>query len=167
MYNAKKNVKSMCTTPAQRKDLVRNLGCFTNETITELVAMSHQITTLVEYLANMTDLNRIIPGLCCGYHIFLSEIRPQIDNYCKQQDIGVEGTNYFLGLVKSSMADALDMLCGAYESVEQCDKKVPDVVEEIHFARNQTQNVAYNYTAVVPFLKVIQRIDMDRNLQEN
>ena len=164
MSNAKKNVKAVCTRPEQREELVKNINCFTNETLPDLLQITHDVTSLVEYLVNVTDIDRIIPSLCCGYQILVREIKPKVDELCTAQGVGESGTEYFLGLLKAAISDALDMMCGNYDTIDACNKKVPDVVEEFDMAMNSTRNKSYPYTAIVPFLKIIDRIDNANNL---
>lgn len=165
MFNSKKNLRSVCTTVEQRNELVKNLKCFTPETLSQLLQVTHDLTSLVEYLANMTNIDRIIPGMCCGYQVIIPDIKEKLDNLCSQNGIGESGSNYFLGIIKSALADAMDMLCGAYENLDQCNKKVPDIVAEFNLVRNTTVNMKYNHTAIVPFLRVVDRIDTETNLE--
>ena len=66
--------------------------------------------------------------------------------------------------MKNALGDALDLLCGRYETLEQCEMRVPDIVEEYKMVRNVTRNKSYKYTAIVPFLRVIERIDKETNI---
>ena len=164
LANAKKNVKSICTTSKQRTQLVDNLKCFTNETWPEFVQLGYDITSLVDYLANLDNIDNIIPGLCCGYHLIMEVGREKISSLCSQQGVGSSGPEYFLGLVQAAMSDAIDMMCGAYATIDMCEKKNPDLVQEVKMAQNTTANNSYNHTMVIPFLKVIDRIDRETNL---
>lgn len=164
LSNAKKNVKSICATSNQRNEFLNNMKCFTDETFPEFVQLGHDITSLVEYLSNMTNIDDMIPGLCCGYQMIMSNSRQVLEKLCNQQGVGESGPNYFLGLVQAAMSDAIDMMCGSYTTSEVCQKKKPLLVEELKSFQNSTTGVRYNYTMTIPFLKVIDRIDSETNI---
>ena len=164
LSNAKKNTKAVCTTANQRNELVNSLKCFTKDTYPELVQLGHHVTSLVEYLANMTNIDRMIPGMCCGYYILLADAKVKIDQLCSQQGVGQSGSEYFLGMIKSAVSDAVDMMCGSFSTIEQCTKKMPDLIQEINTVREETKDTKYNHTMVLPFLKVIDRIDTETNI---
>lgn len=164
LQNAKKNVKTICATTKERNDFLDNMKCFTNETYPDFVQLGHDITSLVEYLSNMTDIDNMIPGLCCGYQMIMSNSREVLAKLCSQQGVGESGPNYFLGLVQAAMADAIDMMCGSYSTAEVCQKKKPLLVEELRAFQNSTTGVSYNYTLTIPFLRVIDRIDTETNI---
>lgn len=148
----------------QRKQLVENLKCFTKDTYHELVQLGHHVTSLVEYLANMTNIDNMIPGMCCGYYMSLAESKTKIDQLCGDQGVGSSGTEYFLGMIKSAVADAVDMMCGSYPTIKVCEEKSPELVAELTTVMNETRDTKYNYTMVLPFLKVIDRIDTETNI---
>lgn len=164
LSNAKKNVKAVCGTTNNRNELINNMRCFTNETYPKFVQLGHDITSLVNYLSNITDIDNMIPGLCCGYQLIVLNARKTLERLCSQQGVGSSGPDYFLGLVQAAMSDAIDMMCGSYSNMETCEKKKPLLVQEIKTFQNSTDSAVYNYTMVIPFLRVIDRIDRETNL---
>ena len=121
------------------------------------------IISLLEYIAGVEDVNLIIPGLCCGAKRGLAKFAEDLETVCNAE--GMKGTGPWVAkeVVYRILQDALDMMCGAYDTLEICNAKFPDLMLNIENSLNTTET--YNHTLVVPVVKLIQRLDGDLNLE--
>lgn len=166
LSQARRKAKSVCATKESRTELIDSLKCITNDTFKDAAQIGHDITSFVNYLVSIPDINKVIPSLCCGYHIVEANAKAIVDHLCTDQGVGESGSKYLISLIKSTISDALDMMCGGYSTMEICESKVPILLEDIKIAQNNTFGMIYNHSAVVPILKMINRIDTETNLKQ-
>lgn len=165
MAQAKKQVKRVCSTADQRRELLKNFKCITKDNFRQGAQVGHDITSLVSYLANISDVDMIIPNLCCGYHLVIAESKILLDRLCIKEGMGSDASDYILGILRASVSDALDMMCSGYDTTEQCNKKSPGLVSELKLVLKRTKNTRYDHSALIPILKVIERIDTETSFK--
>lgn len=184
MNNSKKNTKAICSTKDKKEgelqlcrravtglkgisppppllisaEYVKNISCFTKQTLAELRKVTFKITSAIEYVSGLDDLDEMIPGLCCGIHEVLKMGSDVVDKMCSNQT-GQQTTQYFMGMLSSALSDSLDLVCGSYDSISTCQRKKPQVLESLRV--KLAEDVSFNYTAIIPMMQVIKKLDSD------
>ena len=160
--NAKKNSKNICSTPKKRREFVTNIGCFTPDTYSELLRIGNNITSLIMHLTNHSDIDDIIPHMCCGFHIVLKRAKEAAQEICSKRGIS-SGSEYFTNIVKSAIGEAFDMMCPGIISYDHCRNNLPRVVANVRRIMKRYSNVNWPYSPAVAFLKVIDRMVKEDN----
>lgn len=122
------------------------------------------IVSLVKYTADLEDLDEAIPSICCGSKIVLEKSETKMENLCSS--VGLKGSGKWLSnLVYNILNDALDVICGGYGALEECEKKKPGLNAKVDSVISSDQT--FNHTIFIPIVKLIKRLDGQINLNED
>ena len=64
---------------------------------------------------------------------------------------------FAMNMISSLLSDSLDLLCGKYPTVESCEQQHPLLMKGIDMA--MLDHRRFNFTAVIPLLDIIQKLD--------
>lgn len=167
LSSARRQSKKICLSKESRVEVVDALKCVSssNESFSDAQQIGHQITSFVTYLVNISDINHVIPSLCCGYRVMLNHAIDTLNDMCGRQHVDDEKSKYLVAMIENILSDAIDMMCSTYQTIEICHEKVPRLMYDMEMNMNETLNVTYNYSAVVPILDMINRIDAETNIR--
>ena len=157
LSNAKKNTRAVCKTAKSRRQFVENLACFTPDTYQKFLQIGNDVTSLIMHLANHSDVDAIIPHMCCGFHLVLKRAKDTAEKMCTASGV-TTGSQYFTNLVKSATSEAFDMMCPGIINANYCNDKLPDVVSNVRKIMKRYKNVKWEYSPAVAFLRVVDRM---------
>ena len=163
MNSIKKTWKTFCLTEENKSLAFRHTKCMKPTNRHKFDQLRDMIISLLEYIAGVEDVNLIIPGLCCGAKRGLAKFAEDLEKVCNAERMKGSGHWVTQEVIYRILQDALDMMCGAYDTLEICNAKFPDLMLNIENSLNTTET--YNHTLVVPVVKLIQRLDGDLNLE--
>lgn len=130
----------------------------TPETKPALGIVYHKVTTLFESVTQFQEMNDFLPAVCCGIRHMITASRKDLAKICARKT-GPESADYFVNLVYTPMAEAVDMLCSGFRTVPDCETKAPRVNSMIKKALNEVKT--YNHTAIVPMVSILARLDQE------
>jgi hypothetical protein len=160
----KKNGDVFCRTPEIRNDNYNHTECFTQELSPKVKKVLNKLTVVVEYVADRPNLDHMIPGLCCGFHRLMGDLESEIGKIC--DPITKRQTGKFIReIVEANIADALDLMCGNFGSLAQCQLKAPEILNEINIKMDENFPL-YNHTAFTGLLRFIEKMDSKVNVKD-
>lgn len=162
--NMKKNYKSFCTVDVEKENIVQHSQCFTLENRDKLSAVVNKLTGLVEYVADRPDPNEMIPGLCCGIVLLGDYLENGVDAICNNTASGLTTGQFTKMIINANTAEALDIMCGNFGTVEACRAKPESKMDQLVTVL-ETANYNYNHTAFVSLLRFIEKMDSAVNVQ--
>lgn len=162
--NMKKNFKTFCQEIGEEEKIVRHSKCFIPENKKPLQMQVHKLTGIVEYVADRPNPDDMIPGLCCGFQLLAQYLEVQVNSICNSTSGNMKTGHFFRFIIENNMSDALDIMCGNYDSIQACETKSPHQMEELKRVV-ENSNIAYNHTAFVSLLRFIERMDSTVNVQ--
>lgn len=160
LSNAKKNARAICSSPKTRREFVSNLACFTPETYPKILQIGNDVTSLILHLANHSDVDAIVPHMCCGFHLVLGRAKDTAEKLCNESGV-TTGSEYFAQLVKSAVSEAFDMMCPGLIDANHCREKLPDVVDNVRKIWRRNRNKKWDVSPAVAFLRIIDRMIVD------
>lgn len=153
--------KKFCTNQKSMEVVFQHLKCIDPETKPVFMRMGDKITTGVTYLANLPQVNDMIPGLCCSL-LDVSEEGEQITAEACRDKTGPETGKFVVEVTYSALSDAVEIMCGNFQTKADCEAKVPDLM------RNMTAVLAspkhHNHSPLKPMLKFVNRMDKEFNV---
>jgi hypothetical protein len=161
LTNVKKAFKRFCLNPESMRLAVSHVKCLDNETRPGFLDIGDKVTTLLYHVSNMTDIDQVIPGVCCGANHLLIYCKEDIEKMCKSRARD-DTDEFFINLVKSLLSDALDLMCGKFSSPKDCRAGAPDVYDNLLVAIDNRRR--HSVSLIVPLLEVIQKLDGQVNL---
>ena len=152
----RKTWKSVCNNDEKRAETYSHLRCLTPETKPEHIKVGMAIVAMSKFVSSLEDLDDGIPGLCCGTKILLNRSTDKLEAICSK--IGYKGSGKWLAdMAYSVTVDALDMICGGYQTLEDCHRKKPQLMIQVN--ESVRDDVEFNHTFVIPIVKLINRLD--------
>ena len=162
MSNVKKTYKTYCLSETNKNLAFRHLRCMRPSNKDGFLQVGSWIISMMNYVSNVEDLDEAIPSMCCGARNLVVKAEQLIESLCSK--VRKDGSGKWMtDLTFSLVADALDLMCAGYSSVEECNKKVPEIMAKVDNAT--ISDGQYNHTAIVPLIKLIKRLDGQINLQ--
>ena len=158
----KKNGKVYCDDPAKRREVVPHTRCLTSAVRPDAVKAINKLTLVVEFVTDQPNIDDMIPGLCCGFLGLMEELEKDMGSKC-DSITRLKTGKFIRQIVEANIADAMDLMCGNFGSVEKCQEKAPDLLNEIKLKMQENQPI-YNHTAFTSLLRFIQRMDSQVNL---
>jgi len=104
----------------------------------------------------------MVPGLCCGFLRLMQEIEKDGTTMCDIKTQAKTG-RFFRDIIALNVADALDLMCGNFGSIENCQEKAPKILEQLNLKMKENEPI-YNHTAFTSLLKFIERMDSKVNV---
>jgi len=152
--NMKKTHKDFCETEETKRMAFYHLQCLTPETKPEFVTVANLIVSMMTYVSKLDDLNEAIPSMCCGIKMLIPTAYEAMEKTCTAVGRKASG-KWLTNLVAGTMDDAMDIMCGAYPTLQDCAKKVPHVIPRIRASFDPN----HNGTILIPFVRLIKRMD--------
>lgn len=164
--NMKRNYKRFCLDEAEKENIVKHSQCFIEENKVQLGGVGHKLTGLVEYVADRPNPDDMIPGLCCGFHLLSKSIFDHVEQVCNTTTgaRGMSTGTFTKMIVDANVAEALDIMCGNFGSLEICNAKSEALVQELKGVIDSSNKV-YDHTAFVALLRFIKKMDSAVNVQ--
>ena len=163
--NIRVGFKKFCGDQEKRVVTMSHLRCLNNSTKDTFVDLGNKITSVLYHISyNITDLNDVIPGACCAVNIVIPETKSDLERTCA----GLSPPNtpeFFIDFVKAVMSDAIDIVCGKYNSPEICLATQPGITRDIMDSLKKRRSL-YENTLIVPLLDIINKLDNNVNLDE-
>lgn len=156
--NMKKMGKMYCERPKWREYAYRHSLCFTEDALNVTRATLNKMTVVIEFAADQPEVDDMIPGLCCGFQSFLTELENDVrfcDKITKRKT-----AKFFRKLIQLNVANTFDSMCVRYSSIRLCHKNVPDIMAEVK-VKIQENYPMYNHTAFVSLLRFIERLESE------
>lgn len=160
----KKNYKTICLKDSELEKIVRHSKCFINDNKATLQLQVQKLTGIVEYVADRPNPDDMIPGLCCGFQLLANLVEHEVDSICNATTAGFRTGQFFKYVIESNISDAMDIMCGNFDSLQVCQQKSPARMEELRTVI-EASNTVYNHTAFVSLLRFIERMDSTVNVQ--
>ena len=168
MQNVKSRViKNLCDTESGKKEFIKHMSCFDPTNIVILHQIVNNLTVIVDHVATKSSDELIIPSLCCGYFKIQEDGLRILNNLCSNRT-GADTAKFAMSLMRSVVADAVDLGCGRYSSKKSCDQYLPEVMKTLGEITDPQPNEPFAmrpYTAIIPMLTVADRLD-DINVKE-
>jgi hypothetical protein len=150
--------KKFCTDRNSMQVVYQHLKCIDSETKPVFMRMGDKITTGVTYLSTLPRVNDMIPGLCCSLLDVAEEGQRTAGEACRRKT-GPETGKFFVEVTYSALSDAVEIMCGNFQTKSECESKVPDLM------RNMTQVLAspkhHNHSPLKPMLVFMRRMDKE------
>ena len=159
--NVKKAYKTFCLNPAQMDVALKHLKCLDNSTKSEWIDIGDKITSMLYSVSDMSNINEVIPGLCCGANHLLIECKEDLKKLCASKAYS-DSDEFFISFVRTLLADTLDVMCGKFGTPQKCRKEAPIVYDAV--LEQISRRKKYSTTLIVPLLQVIQKLDGELNL---
>ncbi|KAI1304881.1 hypothetical protein HDE_01663 [Halotydeus destructor] len=153
----RKGVKEFCGTREIKTRTVRLLRCFRNEDFAILFQEVNRVTAILEEVEQKAPTDALLPNLCCTVQQFLIYARNVIDKLCtKRKDDTI--TDFIFGVFNSLAGDAIDLGCGNYRTVEQCQQNLPDSVDRFNRIDGSDTKA---HTPIIPLLRILDRLNYE------
>lgn len=123
-----------------------------------------KLTGIVEYVADRPNPDDMIPGLCCGFQLLARHIEHEVNQICNSTSGELKTGHLVRQVIEDNISDALEIMCGNFGSLQECDSKSPQRMKELRTVV-QSSNTVYNHTAFVSLLRFIERMDSTVNVQ--
>lgn len=159
----KKNGKFFCENATNARDATRHSSCFEFDMVPKTTAAVNKLTVITEYVADRPDIDDMVPGLCCGFLRLMDELETDFGNLCSNITTGTG--KFARKLIEVNVADALDLMCGNYDTLDKCKERKPHILEQVIQRMNQNTPI-YNHTAFVSLLTFIERMDSKVNIAD-
>lgn len=78
--------------------------------------------------SNMTS-DQLFPLICCSFHELVNCIRSAAVPSCTDEKFHL--TNFFMGHINRLIKDLIDLLCGKWSTIEQCQLSAPEVFDHL------------------------------------
>ena len=158
--NLKKTHKEYCVSPEKRQIAFRHLRCMNPRSKHVFREAGKDLIAFSVYVANMSNVDEIIPLFCCGYNNFAAEMTERAEKACVAE--GMPGSGLFIAnIVKSVLQDPVDIMCGAHSKAEDC--KSPRITENMNgllkFGANKTHADFPFLSSIIPVVKILDRMD--------
>lgn len=134
-----------------------HLRCLSEENKQEMLRISASITAAIDFAASRSNLDEIIPALCCGTHDALLFVENRITQMCRNKTGPLTG-KHFVRVAYTTASDAVDMLCGQYQSITQCKIKEPILTQQVSAVIHSPSN-KYTMTPLIPLMKLLNKLD--------
>jgi len=160
--NMKKNGEKYCDNEEHRVMVTKHSKCMGPEVAEAFNLISNRITILVEKVTDRPDINELIPGLCCGFHLVLDKIEKETKKLC-DKNTGLKTGKFVRNLIRDTMSEAIELLCSQFSTKKICKEKLPAMVGELKESFNQNSPV-YNHTVVTSLIRFFERLDSRVNV---
>ncbi|XP_053212694.1 uncharacterized protein LOC128396178 [Panonychus citri] len=124
-----RTMKSMCKPGKPRQDLAAAFECATTSYHKDLQDCGLILVNQI-YLSssNMTS-DQLFPLICCSFHELVNCIRSAAVPSCTDEKFHL--TNFFMGHINRLIKDLIDLLCGKWSTIEQCQLSAPEVFDHL------------------------------------
>lgn len=157
--NMKKQYNEYCLNPERMQQAYNHIRCLSEENKSEMLRISASITAAIDFAASRENVNEIIPALCCGTHDALTFVESQMTRICRNKTGPLTG-KHFVRVANTTASDAVDMLCGQYQSMAQCIIKVPQLTTQLRAVIHSPSN-KYTTTPLIPLMQLLNKLDMN------
>lgn len=161
MNNLRKAYKRFCLDAASMQLALKHLKCLDKDTKADFIDIGDKITSMLYHASNMSDLDKVIPGLCCGANHLLVECKEDLEKMCKSRAMD-DTDEFMIDFVKSILSDALDLMCGKFSSPKECHTLAPDLYQGI--LESIAQRRRHETSMIIPLLGIIRKLDGTVNL---
>lgn len=161
--NIKKLHKQFCLSEENKVIAFNHLRCMVPKTKPVFNDIGRQVKNFVSYIVELPQVDDMIPAFCCGYLNVTTTMIPIMETTCVQQ--GKTGSGIFMGnIVKSTLSDAVDMICGKYSKVEDCrTPKLSQMMDAMAQRLTETKNLPLK-SLISQVLVIFKRLDSDLNV---
>jgi hypothetical protein len=161
--NMKKTWKNLCASDEDKVTALNHLKCITDDTRPKFLEVGNMVVSMVEYVSKVNDLDQAIPSMCCGAKNLEARILKTLESTCSS--VGMKDSGKWLTDVPISMlSDSFDMLCGSFSTVDDCSKKVPDILTKVD-AATKIETPSSNATVLTNLVRLIKRLDRQLTIQ--
>ena len=161
--NIKKIYKEFCTSDEKKLIAFNHLTCFNPESKPVFMDIGAKVKTFAYYIADLPDIDDIIPVFCCGYLNVTVTLTEQVERDCARQ--GKVGSGVFIGkIVKALFADAVDFICGRYQTSADCSTPKLTGAMDAMVEKQKLKTVFKHKSLVLPVLDVFARLDSKINV---
>ena len=91
-------------------------------------------------------------------------IQDRVNQICKSTTGDMKTGDFVRTLIEANISEALDIMCGTYDSMTVCQIKTPDMVKELR-TTIQSHNQTFDHTPFVSLLRFIDRMDSNVNAE--
>lgn len=118
------------------------------------------ITNYIEYIADNVTTEEIIPYGCCAFFKVFEEAKRELHTYCDKLT-GPDTVDYVLGLIKTMTSDMIELGCGKYSSVVNCNLHLPAAMKiYVELVTPMEKVPRRTYSPVVPSVRILKRLDV-------
>jgi len=151
-------LKEHCGTPEAQKKLLSVIQCVPENKLTEIRAASAGTLQQLQKLANSADDKAtLLPKVCCLSHVSVQATSQRLEGVqCPGSTITPQ--QHFEQLFKSLNRDAMELSCGDYKSLMDCEAKVPAVVAELKSGVESNKDTMSNLSILDAALKLSDKI---------
>jgi len=76
----------------------------------------------LNYLTEQVPSDRLIPNICCTYHMLIGRLYSIVRSECKDKQ--PNAANLLKSLIDSSIKEVINFGCNKYPDIKTCDKKI-------------------------------------------
>ena len=114
------------------------------------------MSTHLNYIANNVTIENKIPNLCCGFFLGRDIVFNKVASLCDAVT-GPSTKEYILRVLSKASSDAIDLGCGAYSSLQVCDKKVPEHMKVLRELAQPSSNASMSQLSFfIPMIKIAE-----------
>ena len=159
VHDAKKTMKSICSSPQNKRKALHHLKCFDRNKLPIYYSMLSGYTNVVMYLAQGSiPLPDLIGSCCCAFHQLYQDAVQVINGECF--NVTNADTGVFVGnLIRSVVSSAVDVACGKHSSLEVCNQLQPDQMRSYLRIMEEGQRKRFPFSPVIPMVKVLNMLD--------
>lgn len=142
-------------------ELITHLRCFNSHNIHILHDLVDKLTLSLSYISKETPVHAFLPHVCCAFNMILEEGKSHVDQLCLKKT-GPETGKFFMNVIRSTVADAMDLGCSGHATLDQCQQKIPramSIFSNITGVMKEKPGV----TPLVPLLEILQKLDSSRD----
>jgi len=137
MKNFKKFVQLECKNEQSRQGVLDTFSCVGDDEKGVIRDLLTEMTMKIQFASNQTDLDKMIPAICCVYHNSQMRARAIISNACEAKGRTINGDNFYNRILAQALSDAADLICGQkYNSLASCESNFPESITEMAKIRN-------------------------------
>lgn len=161
----KKIWKDTCGSDSKRIEAFSHIKCLNPQTKDQFLLMGKRMASMLYYVSKIQDINEAIPSMCCGAANTRVKFQQKLEDICSST--GTKGSGkYLVDMVWNMMSDALDMMCGSFSSIEDCNQKKPGMINKIELETEKVMATGQlNSSVVIPFVRIIKRMNKHLTVQ--
>ena len=122
-------------------ELLFHAKCLDESNMPEMFRLLQVYTDFIRLIAYNTSADFILPRACCAVVMGTSLVHKGTGEMCDTKS-GPATKEFIVGLVSKVAAEALDLACGQYSTMEDCKEKQSDFLDTLETIANETRSAS-------------------------
>jgi hypothetical protein len=155
----------VCKDSATVKKSYRHSKCINPVTYSELAELRNKVNNVLGYAANVTDIDEVIPSICCGIYTLIGKVKSEMTKTCTRRRLGLPDTpDFIVNLIEVSLGDMMDLMCGKFKTIKDCETHASTSMKAVDEILNQEKQREADHSPILPLIAIVQRLDGQVNL---